>query len=327
MPDTVTQIRLGDIVPAGTTDAAFADARVAPDPPASDRFNAVVTRTVVVQITRINTQSRQLEGIPAAFNAARLASWIQAMPSDQTIVYIGQEVADRIVWGDSRQNTFFSAYVPNEGSYDYVPYPTDEAVQWIGDVYQRFGSTDPVNQIPYLTLWRDHCGRFAHQLDALYGSRSMTGLSRGRRQVAVDYLDARVGNMWQLLTSWAAIDPKTDNSWEAARPSIQQAIEDLCSDCDSPMFPVTIAKNINTRPFQLALDEGRVPAIDNSVTPWVPGRTLDSVKLTALTTDLERIQAISGFRESLRAGHAAALAHFEAHGEHVAAHDHAPIDE
>ena len=183
-------------------------------------------------------------------------------------------------------------------------------------------SLNPVNQMTHLPLWQDYCGRFAHQLDALHGSRSMTGLSRGRRQVVVDYLDARVGNMWQLLVSWAAIDPKTDDSWKAATPGVQQAIEDLCETCDSPMWPITIARNIETRPFQLALDEGRVPAIDKSATPWVPGRTLDSVKLTALTTDLERIQAISGFRESLRAGHAGALAHFEIHGDHVAAHEH-----
>ena len=195
-------------------------------------------------------------------------------------------------------------------------------IHYLGYAPSLAFSLEPVNQMTHLPLWQDYCGRFAHQLDALHGSRSMAGLSRGRRQVVVDYLDARVGNMWQLLVSWAAIDPKTDNSWEAARPGVQQAIEDLCSDCDSPMFPVTIAKNIETRPFQLALDEGRVPAIDKSVTPWVPGRTLDSVKLTALTTDLERIQAISGFRESLRAGHAGALAHFEIHGEHVAAHEH-----
>ena len=200
-------------------------------------------------------------------------------------------------------------------------------LRYLGYLPNLIFSAAPVNQMTHLPLWQDYCGRFAHQLDALHGSRSMTGLSRGRRQVVVDYLDARVGNMWQLLTSWAAIDPKTDNSWEAARPSIQQAIEDLCATCDSPMWPITIAKNIETRPFQLALDEGRVPAIDNSVTPWVPGRTLDSVKLTALTTDLERIQAIGGFRESLRAGHAGALAHFEIHGEHVAAHDHGPSDD
>ena len=183
-------------------------------------------------------------------------------------------------------------------------------------------SLEPVNQMTHLPLWQDYCGRFAHQLDALHGSRSMAGLSRGRRQVVVDYLDARVGNMWQLLVSWAAIDPKTDDSWKAARPGVQQAIEDLCETCDSPMWPITIAKNIETRPFQLALDEGRVPAIDKSAAPWVPGRTLDSVKLTALTTDLERIQAISGFRESLRSGHAGALSHFEIHGDHVAAHEH-----
>ena len=194
--------------------------------------------------------------------------------------------------------------------------------RYLGELPNLIFSDAPVNQMTHLPLWQDYCGRFAHQLDILHGSRSMAGLSRGRRQIAVDYLDTRLGNMWQLLTSWAAIDPKTDDSWKAARPSVQRAIEELCSDCDSPMWPVTIAKNIDTRPFQLALDGGSVPAIDNSVTPWVPGRTLDSVKLTDLTTDEERLQAIIGFRESLRAGHAAALAHFEIHGDHVAAHEH-----
>ena len=202
------------------------------------------------------------------------------------------------------------------------PYPTDTAVQWVGDVYQRFTVTEPVNQIPYLREWREHCGRFAHQLDILHGSRSMTGLSHGRRQVAIDYLDARIGSMWQLLAFWAAINPETDTSWKTAVPSLTQAIEDLCATCDSPMWPVTVATNIETRPFQLALDSGIVRAIDKSVTPWVPGRTLDNVRLTDFTTDAERLRAISGFRESLRAGHAAVLAHFETHGKHVPAHDH-----
>ena len=282
MTQVPTQIRLGDIVPANTPNAAFADARVAPEL-TSDIPNAVVSRTIKLMIASMNTQTREVKETAEKtyFDVSRYAEWLQGLPSDHTPVYIGQQVNDRIVDGN---NSWVSGRSPKtEGT--YVPYPTDTAVQWVGQVYQNFTVSDPVNQVPNVRAWHDRLAIFAHHLDLAHGSYTVdVELGEAARATLFLYGQMLIGNALDKIDEWAVIDPlhkfvrngETILSWKDREPSVENAVMAIGAD---HWWARLMAEHADLPLFNVSLGHGRLQAVNRNAAQWVPGSVIAQAQM------------------------------------------------
>ena len=146
-------------------------------------------------------------------------------------------------------------------------------------------SVEPVNQKPWLDVFREHLAIFADDLDVGMGSREITRLTETERLAVFEALSILIGSAWRLYQAWGAIDPQqefADTSalagqlvWKAQLAHVQLIDERLCGLCQIASYPRQFGRNADLPLFHRQYQAGAVYAPDTSASPWSLGDLID----------------------------------------------------
>ena len=179
-------------------------------------------------------------------------------------------------------NTGFPQITYGADHPEYLPYlgPDD------GTERRRATVLEPVNQIPYLTEWRGHLARFAHELDQMMESKTLKEATEEDRLTIFNQWSTAIGYSWGQFAEWVFMDPDPNNYPLADRADANEwALPEnldrlraldvlLCGDCDSPSYPRHFLRRADLAAFKAKYQVGALHGVNRSAPVWVPGEEI-----------------------------------------------------
>ena len=177
-----------------------------------------------------------------------------------------------VFWGPNGNGVLLN-YIRYRSVGDYLPYPPEDGLA-ISPV------SDPVNQVPYLQLFKGHAARFMHQLDATIGHHSLQAAEEDDRDAIRQTIRDMIGAAWIKYQMWAVIDPEelivggvNDGVplWLHGLPAEQDRDRRICGQCNFSNFARLCLTDMNIPLFRTYLRSGIVYSVDISTRPkWQP---------------------------------------------------------
>ena len=138
----------------------------------------------------------------------------------------------------------------------------------------------PVNQIPWLRLFKGHAARLMHQLDATIGHHSLQAAEEVDRETIRQTIRDMIGAAWIKYQVWAVIDPEElivggNNDgvplWKHGLATEQDRDEAICGQCNFSNFARLCLTDMNIPIFRRLLRSGIVYSVNIATRPkWEP---------------------------------------------------------
>ena len=139
--------------------------------------------------------------------------------------------------------------------------------------------TTPPDQQYQLQNYRAHAARFAHQLGAAWGHKSLQEAPEADRIIVHDTLAAMIGSAARRYDEWDLVDPEEiilggtyDGTllWKRNEQDYIDVDAALCGQCAGATFARRFLKHADLPAFRRAWRQGIIYSADRTVTPWAP---------------------------------------------------------
>ena len=178
--------------------------------------------------------------------------------------------------------------------------------------YQRY----PVNQVPFLNIWKPFVARSAHEFDWTMGAHSLEGLSENEQWTIQHQMYGLISAPWILMLLLESTDPTAESVsgnllWKTYQASVEEVLTGLCHECeDIATFARRFAHKANLELFRGALVQGKVYESDRDVTPWGLSDNIVT-QAVAPAGQTPTAEKIAQFHRQSRAEFLNALAHYD----------------
>ena len=270
-----------------------------------------------------NISANPVEGLTKCRDSAEASHWVALHPDgSRTVVdftrfitYADTHYQAQRLLDDNPGSTVH--YIRHPGTqtaelfHSRIPVPPRFTLATLG-TYPH----EPVNQVPFLNIWKPFVARSAHEFDWTMGAHSLAGLSENEQWTIQHQMYGLISAPWILMLLLESTSPTAESVsgnllWKTYQASVEEVLTGLCHECeDIATFARRFAHKANLELFRGALVQGKVYESDRDVTPWGLSDNIVT-QAVAPAGQTPTAEKIAQFHRQSRSEFLNALAHYD----------------